>query len=189
MLATKDLQSLLADLAAKQPTPGGGASAAIAVATGLATAAMAVAYTTGKKYAEHAAHVTTFQNELQQSIHELLDLADDDAVAYAALQATWRQHDFNEAEVARRQQHARGVPHRICDIACGRLAEIRLFSDICNRQLISDLLGGAAIAAGGARAAWATYLINQPPAAERDQLGQKLKSACKATEAWLDEYQ
>lgn len=170
MLAITTLQDFLKQLASKQPTPGGGASAAIAAATGLATAVMAVAYTTGKKYAAVAEEATTLHAEISQALGELLQLADDDGIAYAALQETWRSNDLGEEEVHRRQVHARAIPHRICMICIGHGQMLLDFGPHTNPNLKSDLLGGMAILSGALQAAWQTYLINQPAPVEKEKL-------------------
>ena len=78
-------------LAAKTPTPGGGAVAAVTASHAAALGAMVLEFTLGKpKFAEHEASNASVLARLRELRHEALELADRDAEAYGALNALWK---------------------------------------------------------------------------------------------------
>lgn len=187
--ASESLGDWLAALAAKRPTPGGGGAAAAAAAIGNAVGAMAVAYTTGKRWADQAAEVATLTARLKQRASALLQLADDDAAAYQALQASWRADDLPDDERQRIEAEARRVPATILQHCAGAAADLAAFTERCNPRIVSDLHCGILLLAGAGRAAATTLAINQPPAdeARRAQADLDQLDACeKASRPQLD---
>ena len=82
--AAQSIGGFLDLLAAKCPAPGGGAAACMAGATAAALAHMVVAYSLGKKnLAEHQPLLESSSAALQRARAMLLQLADEDAAAYA----------------------------------------------------------------------------------------------------------
>jgi hypothetical protein len=78
-------------LAAKTPTPGGGAVAAVTASHAAALGAMVLEFSLGKpKFAEHEATNASALARLRELRHEALELADRDAEAYGALNALWK---------------------------------------------------------------------------------------------------
>ena len=92
--ADATISDWLAQLAARQATPGGGA-AALAAAIGVAVGAMSAQYTTGKNGSSGKNVVkTNFLGSSPAFIHS----PDDDAQAYTALQASWRNDQLSDQE-------------------------------------------------------------------------------------------
>ncbi|KAH8048704.1 hypothetical protein JL722_12324 [Aureococcus anophagefferens] len=87
------VRDFVAALSAKQPTPGGGAAAALAAALGDASGAMACVYTQRKKDRERGVFDKAKASGDLLTASALSDVAaaDADAAAYAALQATPRR--------------------------------------------------------------------------------------------------
>lgn len=160
--ADSSLGGWLEALASRRPTPGGGGAAAIAAAIGVAAGQMAARYTTGGKWADRAIEAEALIARLDAAGRELLAAADEDAAAFAELQASWRDDSLDAATRERIEARARAVP---CDIlaTCAREAEaLADFLPRCNPQIRSDALVGIHLLAGAGRAAWRTLLVNRP---------------------------
>jgi formiminotetrahydrofolate cyclodeaminase len=170
------------DLAGKTPTPGGGGAAAIAAGLGCAAGAMACAYSQRKKDQASGAAVVAAQTgaTLSNAAARELDAADADAKAYLALQATWKK-DFhgNKSEA---QAKALAVPQSLVERCARHVAALDVFYPKCNPNILSDAKVGIHLLAGAARAAFATVLVNDPPANVRRDLETKLR-AIAAVEA------
>merc|ERR1719384_1227320 len=149
-------------LAAKVPTPGGGAAAAITASIGAAASVMSAAYTSRKK--DIASGCSEYAKKLSESIdlNELISLADEDAAAYAALQRTWKEKDMPEAEKAQIEAAALAVPVKLTTLCHKHIAAIREFLPKCNEKITSDAKVGIHGLAGAARAAYQTALVNEP---------------------------
>jgi formiminotetrahydrofolate cyclodeaminase len=86
--ATTTLSEFLAAASAKQPTPGGGAVAALAGALAAAMGEMVLNYSVGKKdLAAHSGHNAQTVRELTAIRHDLLRLMVKDQAAFAELTA------------------------------------------------------------------------------------------------------
>ena len=90
-LGSHTINELVASLASKQPTPGGGAVAGLLAALSTSLGQMVLAYTQGKKkYAEHESLHTDCISFLQKASDDALLLANEDADAYEALNMLWK---------------------------------------------------------------------------------------------------
>jgi formiminotetrahydrofolate cyclodeaminase len=154
-IAPMSVAGFLDALAAKTPAPGGGASACVAGALAAAQAEMVVAYSLGKKnLAEHQGRLESARAALAATRTVLLELADEDAAAYAELN---RLQKLPEGDPARRGEPA--ATRRCVEIPAAALAAcvnmLRLLADlpaITNKQLRSDLAIAATLAEAAARA-------------------------------------
>ena len=101
-----------------------------------------------------------------------LDAADADAKSYLALQATWKK-DFhgNKSEAQARLWRCRSRCRAVRETRCC----IDVFYPKCNPNILSDAKVGIHLLAGAARAAFATVLVNDPPANVRRDLETKLE--------------
>lgn len=81
MISSETINEYLTRLASRQPTPGGGAAAALHAAQGAALVAMVARYTTGEKYKQHSELVGRIVSGADHLIVESLRLADADADA------------------------------------------------------------------------------------------------------------
>lgn len=179
MTGDQTIASFVAALSARQPTPGGGASAAVTAAIACATAAMACRYTTGEKWAAVSAEAEALVQQLDRWRDDALRFADADATAYAAVGVAKKTKDV--VLVAAANEAAAAVPAGLIAL-CGKAAEAcAYFRPRCNPWLVSDVDTALHLLAGAGRAAERTLLINQPSQASIDQARHTL-SALSAAE-------
>ena len=172
--AEQSIAGWVSALAARQPTPGGGGAAAIAAAIGAAAGAMSARYTTGKRWEDRAEQAEALATQLDQVAADCLALADEDAAAYLALQASWKATDMDASEREAIAGRALAVPLRLV-ATCAEAADLLVaFLTSCNPQIVSDAKVGIHLLAGAGRAGWQTLLVNQPDATTRAQAEQAL---------------
>jgi formiminotetrahydrofolate cyclodeaminase len=150
------VEQFLANLAAKQPTPGGGAAAAIGASIGSAAASMAASYTQRKKDKESGAAERAESLIVALEVSSLLQAADDDAVAYADLQRTWSKdsNGMSVEEKAAIEARALAIPTKLLETCHSRILQIHNFLPHCNPNIQSDAKVGMHQLAGAARAAY-----------------------------------
>jgi len=142
-LGTMKLDELLGALSAKTPAPGGGAVVPAVGAIACALAGMVVSYSIGKKdLAGHQAELLSAQQRLVRGRELLLKLADEDAAAYAlvnALQKLAMDDARRVREYPAAAEACAGVP-RFVLAACVDLLDLCVgLSGISNKHLKSDL--------------------------------------------------
>ncbi len=182
-LADRTVADFVRAAASKQPTPGGGAVAAVTGALGAALGAMVLNYTVGrKKYAEHADLHDGALTELTNLRQRLLDLADADAAAYRGLSDLW---SLDENDPVRRERWADAVdaaidaPSRILGAAEQALHLAEQLCGRSNRMLRSDLAIAAELAETAMRAAAWNVRANLPLLDDNNRIA--------GLEQWLDD--
>lgn len=170
--STQPIGSFIKALAGKQPTPGGGAAAAVGAALGAAAAHMSAVYTQRPRDRESGAALTaqSLMERFLPAIDSFLEGADKDAEAYQQLQRTWKEPDMDPTEKASIQARALQVPTDLLEKCHGCIVEIDAFLPLCNRSITSDAKVGIHQLAGAARAAYQTVLVNSPSREEKDRL-------------------
>lgn len=165
-LSARPVGDLLADLAAKRPVPGGGAAAGIVTATAAGLASMVVAYSVGRKsLVEHQAELAALGARLESLRLDALAAAEEDATAYAGLQALWSLDRDDPVRVEKwtpAVEAAISAPRRIMAIAVEVLEIAERLEDRSNRMLRSDLAIAATLADAGHRSGAANVRINLP---------------------------
>ena len=185
-LAVQSLETFCSNLASKQPTPGGGASAAVGAAIGAGAAAMSGAYTQRKKDEESGAAEAARAMIGKMNLPELLKMADDDVEAYQSLQSTWKKDSgLSEEQVNEIQANALKVPTVLVEGCHERILAIHTFLPSCNPNITSDAKVGIHQLAGSARAAYQTVLVNSPPEEEKARLLGLLKQIQKIEDEML----
>lgn len=157
----------LDSLAAKQPTPGGGAVAALAVAMAAAQLNMVTAYTTGPKWQDREEHMQELSKQLMSLRTQALAVAKDDAEAFASLSAAYKLPKDTEAEKSKRQatiQRALATaaepPVKTAKLA-GQVVEIAgELVESGNPNVLSDVAVGASLARAALEAAIVNIEIN-----------------------------
>lgn len=162
-MRTDTIENYLASLAARVPAPGGGASAALHAAQGAALLGMVARYTTGEKYAAHAATVSTVRDSADHLSPLALKLSEEDAAAFGAVGDAYALPRATDEEKAVRSQaiatalvSAGWVPARVVAVADRIVGLAEQLLPIGNRNVISDV----AAAADAARAAATTARVN-----------------------------
>jgi formiminotetrahydrofolate cyclodeaminase len=157
------IQKYLDDLADRMPAPGGGAVAALHLAQAAALVAMVARYSTGARYAEHAADVERILTRAEGLRDQGLELAELDAAAFGEVaqayglpKDTLWQRDFRSAAIARAALGAALPPAAVIGAVREVLAIAGDLVAIGNRSVLSDV----AAAADAARAAANTARIN-----------------------------
>jgi formiminotetrahydrofolate cyclodeaminase len=163
MISSETITNYLGRLASRQPTPGGGAAAALHAAQGAALVAMVARYTTGSKYEEHAGTVSRIISEADNLIVEALRLADADEHAFQGVIDSYKLPANGDAEREARAMAIRDSliqaaqpPALLIGLAGSVVQLASEIFDIANPNVISDV----AAAADAARAAATTARVN-----------------------------
>lgn len=162
-LREESITGFLDALAAKVPAPGGGATAALHLGQGAALVAMVARYTTGPRYAEHEALVTTVRERADAARARALRLAEDDMAAFTGVIESYKLPKATDAEAAARSAaiaaaatRAAGVPAVVVAATAEVIGLAEELLPVANRNVISDV----AAAADAARAAATTARVN-----------------------------
>jgi methenyltetrahydrofolate cyclohydrolase len=163
MISSETINDYLGRLASRQPTPGGGAAAALHAAQGAALVAMVARYTTGGKYEQHAGTVSRIISSADELIGEALRLADADEYAFQDVIDSYKLPAGTDGERAARTAaiqnaliQAAQPPVQLISLS-GAIVDLGSeLLDIANANVISDI----AAAADSARAAATTARVN-----------------------------
>ncbi len=149
MLSTQTLGQFSDAVAAKIPAPGGGSVSAYASTLGAALGLMAARYTESPEAAAAAAALDKLRGEL-------LSYVDRDSEAYGKVSAAFTLPKKTDEEKAARKSavqaalHGAGlVPLEAMRLAVAALRELDRYASGCNKNLVSDLSGGALLLAAG----------------------------------------
>lgn len=175
----------LEQLASGAPTPGGGAAAATNAAVGAALISMVCNLTIVRpRYAEHEQLMREALAEAERARAIALRLADEDAEAFDAVIAAYRQSADTVAERQARAEaiqsalrRAADVPLRIADVAVEVIALATRILDGANGNVLSDVAVAALSARSALDGAAMNVLINLrslDPGEHRDALAQAL---------------
>jgi formiminotetrahydrofolate cyclodeaminase len=177
-LSELSVRELTARLASREPIPGGGSAAALAGAMAAALVSMVVELTAGRPdAAEHAETLHDLGEAATQRMSALLDLAEEDAAAYAAVVRARRLPKESEADREVRARALRTamvdaarVPLRTAEVAAEVLGLAHAIAPIGNRNAVSDAGVAAQLAAASARGALLNVRINLPHLAADEPL-------------------
>ena len=131
-------EKFLAELASKAPTPGGGGTAALVGAAGVALGNMVGNLTTGKKkYAAVEADIQALNTKADALRKELEALVQADADAFAPLAAAYGLPKETPEQAA----HKAAVLEKALAAACQRQRDGRLGRRLCSRSVQGSLAG------------------------------------------------
>ncbi len=161
------LHDFLADLAARVPAPGGGATAALHLAQAGALVGMVARYSDGPKYAEHADTIAAIVSESDTLCGRALRLAEEDAAAFSRVAEAYRLPKASEADRTARSQAIAAALDEACrppadgiDLA-GRVVTLaEQLLPIGNRNVITDVAAAAEAARAGATTARVNIEVN-----------------------------
>lgn len=160
------IEDFLSALAAKTPSPGGGATASVAGALAAAQAEMVVAYSIGKpSLEEHRDKLDTARQVLVRSRDLFVRLAEEDAAAYALVaelnklpdDTPRKQEELPVAMIAAVQ-----TPLSVLAAAADLLRLLDTLVPITNKHLVSDLAVSSHIACAAAESAACNVRVNLP---------------------------
>mmetsp|Transcript_19960 Transcript_19960/g.29174 ORF Transcript_19960/g.29174 Transcript_19960/m.29174 type:complete len:192 (-) Transcript_19960:870-1445(-) len=180
------LGQFVTSLSAKQATPGGGAAAAVGAAIGGAAAQMSAAYTKRKKDVESGAAEKADFLIKSIDLEYFLKAADDDAVAYADLQRTWKDSSMTAEEKTVIEARALAIPVNLVETCLNNILAIQNFLPDCNPNITSDAKVGIHQLAGAARAAYQTAMVNSPSEEEKSRMKVWLEQIRKVEDEVLD---
>jgi len=179
------LADFLDALAAKTPTPGGGAVASFTGAIAGALAAMVVNYSVSKKsLAEHKPELEKALESLTRARTLLLELAAEDEAAYADLNALWKldaDDPKRAGEMPAAIDRAIQAPRAVLAACLNLLRQLEELAPITNKNLRSDLAIAGVLAEAGARAAGWNVRVNTPlleSEAQRDEIDTDVRRLC-----------
>lgn len=149
MYIEKTLAQFASDVAEKTAVPGGGSVSAYASTLGAALGAMAARYTEGDAAARAAGALDGLRARL-------LEFVDRDSTAYAGVSTAMKLPKKTDEEKARRKAAvqealagAADVPLQAMRLAVEALGHLDAYAAACNRNLVSDLVGGALLLSAG----------------------------------------
>jgi formiminotetrahydrofolate cyclodeaminase len=162
--ADQSLHDLLDAVAAQEPAPGGGSSAAWAGAFGAGLVEMAASFTLARpKYAGVHHRMGDARREAKTLRRRLLELAEADADAYEPVIAAMRlpeRHPLRERRLDEARSHAADVPLETAE-SSATIAELAAeAARVGNENLTGDAITGALLAEAGCRAAARLVEIN-----------------------------
>jgi formiminotetrahydrofolate cyclodeaminase len=185
------IEDWLTDLASELPAPGGGAAAGMSAATAAALVSMVCNLTIGKpKFAEHEAVMREALAEAERLRLEALQLAENDAEAFAGVVSAYKLPKSSDEEKAARTT---AIQAGLVEAAAVPLAVARVSAEVIrlsgrilegsNPNVISDV----AVAASAAKSALESAALNvdinvvaiKDPA-ERERLASTLNEALQA---------
>lgn len=165
---TQSFEDLVASMAAKTPTPGGGAAAAMAGCMGTSLFLMTVRFSQGKKAnVDREGDLAAAESALSDHLEQLRPMAERDCAAFDLVSAAFRMSkESDEQKVARSaaiQESMVGamlVPEETQKMILGVFVTMEAVRDCVGASIASDLASGAALLLAGAEGAYLNVRIN-----------------------------
>ncbi len=142
MYINESLKRYLDDLAAKQPTPGGGSAASLTGALGVALLEMVCNFTIGKKnYRDIEDVISTYLAALKKIREEFSALIDEDVKIYASILSAFRTKDEKNIDKALKDGYH--ISLKICKLSKSGIGMALDLANKSNVNLITDVGCGA----------------------------------------------
>jgi formiminotetrahydrofolate cyclodeaminase len=185
------VDQFIAVLASGEPTPGGGAAAAVAGCLGGALVAMVASLSVGRpKYADHEALLQQAQTAGHELADRLLNLADEDAAAFDGFGVAMKMpRDTDEQKAARTRalqtaaRAATDAPFKTVQACLEVAIAAESMAGRSNKNASSDLEVAGLMAVAAASAAAANVYVNLPAMGDESAANELLAR----TEALVDD--
>jgi formiminotetrahydrofolate cyclodeaminase len=194
-LTEMTVRNLVERLASSEPVPGGGSASALAGAMGAALVHMVVELSIDRPAAAgHEETLTEIRTAAAAWQSELLNLAEVDASAYAAVVLARRlpkeselERESRTVQLAAAIREATRVPLATANAASEVLELARRLAPIGNRNAVSDVGVAALLAVTAVRGAVLNVQINLPSVTADDELRDEATGEVDRLLAGLDE--
>jgi len=178
-------QQLIASLAARTPTPGGGAAAALAACMGTALFLMVVRFSRGKKAnAARERDLAQVEGLLQGQLQRLLPMAERDCKSFDLVSAAYGMPKADAAQGARRERAvqeamvgAMVVPEETLCMVRDVFQAMSGVVACVGKNIVSDLATGNALLGAAAEGAHLNVRLNATWLKNRDLAGKALDRA------------
>lgn len=194
--ADRTVRGLLDAIAARTPTPGGGAAAGLATSLAASIGHMSLTYSLRKGTAENdRADLERALGELSKILADMLDRCDADAAAYAEVNRLQRLSDDDPERTANWESAVKAAidaPMAMMEGGCRVLAVLADCADRCSPWLVSDLGVSAVLAEASVRAAALNVNVNLPMLSDerhRDQQRHEMRRWLEGARQTLDRVQ
>ena len=138
MYINEKLSKYVSDLAARQPTPGGGSAASLAGALGIALLEMACNFTAGnKKYKDVEDAINKHLTALGKTREEFMALVDEDVKAYLDICSAFKTKDEKIIDNSLKQGYY--ISLKMCELARFGVAIASDLAEKSNVNLITDV--------------------------------------------------
>ncbi len=184
-LTQQPIEQFLSALGSDQPTPGGGAAAALSAALAAQLGHKAGALTVGKpRFAEVEQQVGDLMQRLARATEMLKQLVSEDAVAYEALAAAFKlpkDRDDRAEQIEVAASYAAGVPLQTAALTRRVIRTLERIRPIANPNLVSDVDVGQALARAALESAAINVRVNLPfvNQAHREVVARELEQICQ----------
>lgn len=175
-MISQPFQDLVQSLAAKTPTPGGGAAAAMAGCMGTSLFLMTVRFSQGKKAnVGREDDLAQAETELQGHLDRLMPMGERDCEAYDKVSAAFRMPKESDDEKAARSAAIQGsmvgamlIPEQTQNMIRDVFVTMERVCDCIGKSIASDLASGAALLLAGAEGAFLNVRINAAELKDRE---------------------
>lgn len=175
-MIAKSFEELVASMAAKTPTPGGGAAAAMAGCMGTSLFLMTVRFSQGKKAnVDREEDLARAASELDAHLRRLSPMAQQDCDAFDAVSAAFRMPKEADEEKAARSAAIQAsmvgamlVPEETQKMIRDVFVTMDEVRSCVGKSIASDLASGAALLLAGAEGAFLNVRINAAELKDRD---------------------
>jgi formiminotetrahydrofolate cyclodeaminase len=178
------LGEFLEAVAARRPTPGGGAVAAVTLGLAAALGEMVLQYRAGRSSGDPAAEsaIARAMEALGRIRGGAARMADEDVEAFGRLSALWKlpPDDPARRDLPRAVAAAIEAPRRVMEASLEALAALHGVRHLAGRGLRSDLAIAAILARAAAESAAWNVRINLPQVADAAQRARLEREAADA---------